>query len=167
MYLINNNRKTTISMKTLAIAIITILATTFSAQATATFAPLDTIKEIKSVVGAFEMDVELSAFGELEAKSADAVFVRQPKDLPTDFTGYKIEVIRVYNQPLGADDNFLQVTGGVCVEKIGENTYAYLIGNFNTKQGMLDFLNTVIKPEHRNAKAIVYKKGLRVKEIQG
>lgn len=153
-------------MKNLAIIIITILATSFSAQATSFFAPLDTIKEIKSVVGAFETDFELSEFGAMEAKDANAVFVRQPKKLPTDFTGFKIEVVRVYNQPLGADDEFLQVTGGVSIEKIGENTYAYLIGNFNTKQGMLDFLNKVIKPEYRNAKAVVYKKGLRVKEIE-
>lgn len=154
-------------MKTLAIAIILILGTTFTANATSHFAPLDTIEEESSTVGAFEIDFELSEFGEFDAKDANTVFVRQPKNLPTTFTGYKIEVIRVYNQPLGADDEFLQKTGNVEIEKIGENTYAYLIGDFNSKEGMLDFLNKVIKPEYKNAKALVYKKGIRVKEIQG
>lgn len=153
-------------MKNLTIIIVLILGTTFTANATSYFAPQDTIEEEQSVVGAFEMDFELSEFGAFDSKDVNAVFVRQPKDLPTDFSGYKIEVLRVYNQPLSADDEFLQRTGNVQVEKIGENVYAYLIGDFNTKQGMIDFLEKVIKPEHRNAKALLYKKGVRVKEVK-
>lgn len=153
-------------MKNLTAIIILILATTFTANATSYFAPQDTIEEETSVVGAFEMDIKLSEFGEFNEKDANAVFVRKPKDLPTNFTGYKIEVLRVYNQPLSADDEFLQITGNVEVEKIGENTYAYLIGDFNSKEGMIDFLNKVIKPEHKNAKALYYKKGVRAKEIK-
>lgn len=154
-------------MKNLAATIILILATTFVANATSFFAPQDTIEEESSIVGAFDMDIELSEFGAFSGKDANSIFVRQPKELPADFSGYTIEVLRVYNQPLGADDEFLQITGNVQVEKIRENTYAYLIGDFNSKEGMIDFLNKVIKPEHKNAKALQYKKGLRVKEIKG
>lgn len=153
-------------MKTLIATVILIFGITLTSSATSYFAPQDTIDEEKSIVGAFEMDFELSEFGEFDSKDANAVFVRQPKNLSTTFSGYKIEVLRVYNQPLSADDEFLQNTGNVEVEKIGENTYAYLIGNFNTKEGMLDFLDKVIKPEHKNAKALYYKKGVRVKEIK-
>ncbi len=152
-------------MKTLAITIITILISTLTIQAKNAFAPLDTIKEIKSVVDAFEMDFELSDYSELGETTAKSVFVRKPKELPTNFSGFKVEVLRVYNAPLAGDDKFLQETGGVSVEKIGENTYAYLIGEFETEKGMLDFLEKVIKPTYRNAKAIVYKKGMRVEEI--
>lgn len=152
-------------MKTLATTIILVIAATFTANATSFFAPQDTIEEESSIVGAFEMDMEFSEFGAFNSKDANAVFVRKPKELPVDFSGYKIEVLRVYNQPLNADDAFLQNTGNVQIEKIGENTYAYLIGNFNTKEGMIDFLEKVIKPEHKNAKALLYKNGVRVKEI--
>lgn len=150
-------------MKTAAIIIITILVSVSNIQAESFFAPLDTIKEQKSIEGAFETGFELASFGDLSNKGE--VFVRQPEALPIDFSGYKIEVVRVYHEPLNANDEFLQITGGVSVEKIGENTYAYLIGNFSTKKGMTDFLETVIKPKYGSAKAIVYKKGLRVDEI--
>jgi hypothetical protein len=150
-------------MKTVAIIIITILVSVSNIQAELFFAPLDTVKGEKSIVGAFEADFELASFGDMSAKST--VFVRQPESLPIDFSGYKIEVLRVYHEPLNANDKFLQITGGVSVEKIGENTYAYLIGNFNTKKGMMDFLETVIKPKYGSAKAVVYKKGLRVDEF--
>jgi hypothetical protein len=149
-------------MKTAAIIIITILVSVSNIQAESFFAPLDTIKEQKSIVGAFDSGFELTSFGNL---SKGEVFVRQPELLPIDFSGYKIEVIRVYHEPLNANDEFLKITGGVSVEKIGENTYAYLIGNFNTKKGMTDFLETVIKPKYSNAKAVVYKKGLRVDQF--
>lgn len=150
-------------MKTVIIIIITILVSVSNIQAESFFAPLDTIKEQKSVVGAFDTGFELAAFGEMTSKND--IFVKQPESLPLDFSGYKIEVIRVYHEPLNANDEFLQTTGNVSVEKIGENTYAYLIGNFNTKKGMMDFLETVIKPKYGTAKAVVYKKGLRVDEI--
>jgi|AntRauTorckE5430_2_1112549.scaffolds.fasta_scaffold02046_4 hypothetical protein len=147
-------------MRTIAVIIITILVSVSNIQAKSFFAPLDTVKEQKSVVGAFETNFESISFGDLSNKGG--VFVRQPESLPLDFSGYKIEVIRVYHEPLNANDEFLQITGGVSVEKIGENTYAYLIGNFNTKKGMIDFLETVIKPKYSDAKAVFYKKGLRV-----
>ena len=120
-------------MKTATIIIITILVSVSNIQAKSFFAPLDTIKEQKSIVGAFETGFEVASFGDL----SNEVFVRQPEALPIDFSGYKIEVIRVYHEPLNANDEFLKTTGGVSVEKIGENTYAYLIGNFNTKKGNL------------------------------
>jgi hypothetical protein len=150
-------------MKTVLIIIITILVSVSNIRAESFLAPMDTIKEQKSIVGAFETGFELANFGDWSNKSE--VFVREPELLPIDFSGYKIEVVRVYHEPLNANDEFLQITGGVSVEKIGENTYAYLIGNFNTKKGMMNFLETVIKPKYGNAKAIVYKKGLRVDEF--
>ena len=150
-------------MKTLAITIVVILISVLNSQAESFFSPMDTVKEKKSVVGAFETGFELSSFGEVTSRND--VFVKQPESLAIDFSGYKIEVMRVYHQPLKANDEFLQITGNVSVEKIGEHTYAYLIGNFNTEKGMTDFLETVIKPKYRNAKAIVYKKGLRVEEL--
>ena len=154
-------------MKTLAIIIIVILVSVLDIQAEYFFAPMDTVKEQKGLVGAFETtfetDFELASFGVLTSKNG--VFVKQPESLPIDFSGYKIEVMRVYHQPLDANDEFLQIAGNVSVEKIGEYTYTYLIGDFNTEKGMMNFLKTVIKPNYKNAKALVYKKGLRVEEL--
>lgn len=149
-------------MKTLSITIFLLFTISFYAAATSFVFPQDTVEEESGIIGAFEMDFELSAFNTFDENE---VFVRQPNKLSTTYSGYKIELLRVYNQPLDANDELLRNVGGVEVEKIGENTYAYLIGDFKTKQGMLDFLEKVIKPKYGNAKALVYKKGLRVKEL--
>jgi hypothetical protein len=143
-------------MKTLIITIFTVLVSVASVQASTTFSPQDTVKE-ERVIGAFDIfDAEI-----IEEEN---VFVRSVKELPIDFTGYKVELLRVYHQPLDANDALFQEMGGVEMEKINDFTYAYVVGNFNKTEGMEHYLKTVARRLYPNAASITYKNGIRVKK---
>ncbi len=149
-----------------AITLFVILFACITAKATTTnfSAPMDTIKKSVMKGAFFEEELEMSEkFSGIEEPSK-INYARKVKALPLDFNGYKIEVVRVYHKPLAETDEFLMKTGGVSVERIGENTFAYLIGDFETEKGMLDFLEKVVKPNYSDAKAIYYKKGVRMSE---
>jgi hypothetical protein len=140
-------------MKTLAITIITILVSVTISQASTLVSPQDTINE-ERVMGAFDIF-------DMDVIEEENVFVRSVKELPIDFTGYKIELMRVYHQPLDANDELFQNMGGIEMEKINDFTYAYVIGNFNKESGMDHYLKTVARRLFPSAKAITYKNGVR------
>jgi hypothetical protein len=156
-------------MKKVAItfAIIITACITVKAETTSFAAPMDTIKE-KVIMGAFfeGADEIAKALGEYEEKeeASRVSYARKAIVLPLDYTGYKIELTRVYHKPLADGDELLMTFGGISLEVVGENAFAYLIGDFETKEGMMEFLEKVIQPNYPNAKAVVYKNGIRVEK---
>ncbi len=142
-------------MKTLATTIFAVLISVISVQAS-TFAPQDTIKE-ERIIGAFDiLDSDII--------EEEVAFVRSVKELPIDFSGYKVELMRVYHQPLDANDELFQTMGGVEMEKINDFTYAYVVGDFNKESGMTHYLKTVARRLYPSAKAITYDDGIRVEK---
>jgi predicted RecB family nuclease len=106
------------------------------------------------------------AFGEVvgAAKSDAPEYIRGAKALTEDFTGYKIELVTVFNAPLSLNDELFKTFGGISVEKRTDNSYTYLLGgNFDDKKAIEAFLNDVVKAKYPNAKGVKYNKGNVVK----
>lgn len=127
---------------------------------------------------ATKVQVSTGAFGEVVAdvKSADAFFdvadkrnanspeyVRQAKMQEADYTGYKIELMTVYNQKLSASDELFQNFGGITIISRTENSYTYLLGDFQDKDAFDKYLETIVQPRYTDAKGIKFKNGEEVK----
>lgn len=120
-----------------------------------------------------ELVVNTGAFGEvvgMEKGRAYKVdfnspeYVRRPKVLAQDFSGYKIELVTVYNQPLALNDELFQQFGGITYIQRTNNSYTYLLGgNFEDKRAVEQFLHQIVQSRFPNAKAIKFKKGKQVK----
>ena len=133
--------------------------------------PLDTIKE-KVVKGLFFEEtyeeksiVDTKDLEEEEEASKVIVYRSKAKILPRDYSGYGIQLFVVYHKPLEANDPLFKEYGNLLVEKIGENGYSYIlkVEDFRTKKGLDAFNERVIRPKFKNAKALKYKNGVRVR----
>ena len=122
--------------------------------------------------------VATGAFGEMVANSkstgaffdlADKVdeatpeFVRQAKPQNIDYSGFKIQLMTVYNKPLSLDDALFQNFGGITYVQNTANSYTYYLGNFQDKKALLEYMNNIVKPRYANASAVKFKKGQEVK----
>lgn len=145
----------------------------FAAQFAIANGSTDTTMVFGASAGAFGEEVITSgAFGEVvgSAKGTQNIntnspeFVRRAKELSEDFTGYKIELVTVYNSPLALNDELFQTFGGITFEKRSDNSYTYLLGgNFDNKKAVEAFLNDIVKAKYPNAKGVKYNKGKVVK----
>ncbi|KAA3621038.1 MAG: hypothetical protein DWQ02_28395 [Bacteroidetes bacterium] len=82
-------------------------------------------------------------------------------DLPEEYTGYKIEVLSVKDQPLPDDDIIFFRHGNVVEEMLDENTFAYSIGDFETQEAANDFMELFLLELYPDARVIPYIKGQR------
>ncbi len=120
-----------------------------------------------------EVKVNAGAFGEVigaEKGTRVAVdynspeYIRRPKALANDFTGYKIELMTVFNQPLALNDELFQQFGGIAIEQRTDNSFTYLLGgNFENKKAADQFLTQIVQAKYPNAKTVKYKNGQQVK----
>lgn len=141
-----------------------------SASSTASFdysaysyAPLDTIKQ-RIVVGAFgETTIFDPFYGENMEEPSKINYYRAPKTLPRDFTGFTIELFRVYHKPLNDKDGLFEEYGNLFVERVNESTYAYYLGDFPLERTAIDVYEKIYKGKFPNSKVIKYKNGLRKK----
>lgn len=134
---------------------------------------------ITSIADTSEMDMifgaskgTTGAFGEVvgstrsisadEADMNSPEFVRKPKMLKDNYTGYKIELVTVFNKPLELTDDLFQQFGGVTIERKAHNSYTYLLGDFKTKEALETYMNQIVKPRYPEATGVKYKKGEQV-----
>lgn len=111
-----------------------------------------------------ENKMKTGAFGEMvngTAKGVEEVpaYIRKPKDLPTDFTGYKVELVTVYNKKLSLNDELYTKFGGITIEQRTANSYTYLVGTFDDKTACDDYIAKVIQARYPEAKGVKYEKG--------
>jgi len=161
------NKINTTTMKNsifnITLAIIFSLAAQFATASTSN----DTTMIFGASAGAFGEEVVMSgAFGEVvgTAKNDAPEYVRGAKTLAEDFTGYKIELMTVFNAPLSLNDELFKTFGGVSVQKRSDNSFTYLLdGNFDDKKAVEAFLNNIVKAKYPTAKGVKYNKGNVVK----
>lgn len=161
-------------MKSLILTITTMIlitATTTTISAEAFNAPLDTIAQKSAKKCIFEMETSTKSIKTVELSNLSYSFlddcIEEPskptsanlKPLPSKFTGYKVQIMNVYHQPLDETEAILFEYKEVMIERIGESQYAYLVGNFISEKEATEFLS---KASNNNMKLIQYKNGLRV-----
>lgn len=104
------------------------------------------------------------AFGELtdaNIKGEEDVpeYIRRPKALESGFSGYKVEIKTVYNEPLSLNNVLFKSFGGVKIDRRKENSYTYLVGDFNDKTSCDDYFEKVIVPSYPKAIKVKYDNG--------
>jgi hypothetical protein len=82
-------------------------------------------------------------------------------DLPEEYTGFKVELLRVEFEQLPDDDIIFYSHGNVVEEPLDEKNYAYLIGNFATESEATEFMDTFLLELYPDARVISYEKGQR------
>ncbi|MGB0863197.1 MAG: hypothetical protein ACPG19_02365 [Saprospiraceae bacterium] len=106
------------------------------------------------------------AFGELVGGTEKGVqeedvpeYIRRPKVLEDGFSGYKIEIKTSYNEALSLNDELFQSFGGVKIDRRKENSYTYLVGDFNDKASCDEYFEKIISPKYPKAVKVKYKNG--------
>jgi hypothetical protein len=111
----------------------------------------------KAKTGAFGELIDATAKGVAEEDVPE--YIRRPKALEDGFSGYKIEIKTVYNEALSLNDGLFQSFGGVKIDRRKENSYTYLVGDFNDKASCDDYFEKVIAPKYPKATKIKYENG--------
>ena len=128
-------------------------------------ASLDTSDVDMIFTSSKEAKMQTGAFGELMNGTAKGVeeevpaYIRKPKDLPADFTGYKVELMTVFNKKLSLNDELYTKFGGITIEQRTATSFTYLVGNFEDKAACDDYIAKVIQSRYPNAKGVKYEKG--------
>ena len=126
-----------------------------------TYQPLDTIKQ-RIVVGAFgETTIFDPFYGEDVEEPSKINYYRKPKALPRDYTGFTIELFKVYHKPLSDTDELFAEYGNIFVEQADENTYVYYLGDFPLERTVVDVHEKIYKLKFPDSKIVKYKNGLR------
>lgn len=140
----------------------------FCANANCTMSSMDTSdvdimftssKTARVATGAFGEMVGVNTRGEKSAPD----FIHKPTDLAADFTGYKIELMTVFNSKLSLNDELFKTFGGISIDQRTANSYAYLIGEFSSEEAADKYFAQMIQARYPDAKVIRYKKGAIVK----
>lgn len=145
---------------TLTITTLTILA----AQAETSLMPSDTVREKASKKYIFENETttfsNLLSVEALVEEPSRKMTMNNLKPLPSDYSGYKLEVARVYYKPLEDNDAIFENYETVMIEKVGDNIYVYLIGEFKSERAAQKYIETL--KEKQTYTLVKYKNGLRV-----
>lgn len=105
-------------------------------------------------------DGNMDKAGEVKPEWAD--FARLAKPMPSNYTGYKVELLGAY-EPLKASHSIYNQFGKLNIETSTDlpfNFY-YLIGEFQDEAAAEKFMNQVIINRYPGAKVVRYKKGQR------
>ncbi len=96
-----------------------------------------------------------------KANANIAVFKKATK-IEKDFTGYKIELIQVFEQVDFAHGIYQQF-GDLSIQNVEEGAfnYAYFTGQFGDKKVAQDFLEAMIVSRYPGAKVVRFKNGKR------
>jgi hypothetical protein len=133
----------------------------------------DTTIETKIKTGAFDEiisatksgediteDVLYSSNNQFDKKSLE--YIRRPKPL-VEYSGYKIELITVYNKSLELNDKLFQTFGGVTFKNNTVNSTTYYIGDFADTDALEDYLQKVVKERFPKARGVKFENGVEVK----
>ena len=126
------------------------------------------ISVTNSTIDTSKLDrIGTGAFGEIlgETKGGENApdYIRKPKALPQGFTGYKVELFTVFNKELALTDDLFKTFGGITIERRTDNSYTYLVGNFEDKEAVEDYLTKVIQSRYPDATGVKYQNGEVVK----
>ena len=101
------------------------------------------------------------------SKAAKKVAAEMPapynahKKLPVFYEGYAIEVA-TSTYPLDRKNQVFRKFGNIHYDKLERGSYSYLIlGGFSNDKSILHFLQNVIAPQVKDARAVHYKEGIR------
>lgn len=117
---------------------------------------------IQDGVTAKGASVQTDVFGQViavEEKADKPMWIREAKAIADEFSGYSIEIITVYNEPLAHSADLFQKFGGIMLDQRSADEFAYLIGQFEKATQADDYLAKVIKPQFPNAQIIKYESG--------
>ena len=134
--------------------------------------PIDTASSNKQVkVGAFneviaenrsiDVDEMVMATSNGESSYTQLEYMRRPKRLK-DYTGYKIELVTVYNKSLPLTDDLFKVFGGLSFKEKSENSTTYYLGEFRNKRELEDYLAKVVAPRFAKAKGVKFEQGKEI-----
>lgn len=152
-------------MKSLQILTLTLVATFTVFTAQANVVTPDTAKNniiLEEGATAKGVTVQTDVFGQAitQQKSEEKpMWIRKAKSFDADFTGYSIELVTVYNEPLDYSATIYQKFGGIIMDQRSEGEYVYLLGTFEKATQADDYLEKVIKPQFPNAQIVKYASG--------
>lgn len=117
-----------------------------------------------------EKTTKTGAFGEyvnIQKKGGEAEevpdYIRRPKDLERDFSGYKVELTTVFNKKLSLNDAIYKEFGGITIDQRTATSYTYLVGDFSDKDACEEYLDKVIKNRYPEAIGVKYENGALAK----
>jgi len=133
----------------------------------------DTTAEAQVKVGAFSEVISVTKSGEditdeIIFKDANSVnknsleYMRRPKPL-VEYSGYKIELMTVYNKSLDLKDPLFKTFGGLVFKNNTLNSTTYYLGDFRDTTALEDYLQKVVKTRFPKAKGVKFENGLEVK----
>jgi len=88
--------------------------------------------------------------------------LRVLKSVPSDFTGYKVEILNS-NSKLSPSHTIFTQHGNMTLEETKEGTFSYLLGDFKEIKDAKQFLEFIVAPRYPEAQVVSYFKGRRVK----
>ena len=80
--------------------------------------------------------------------------------MPSDFTGYKIE-IKNTAKPLSASNDIFFQHGKLYAEKMEDGSISYLLGDFDNAEAAGSFMSDFLARRYPDAKVIEYNNGNR------
>ncbi|MEM6964598.1 MAG: hypothetical protein AAF573_07525 [Bacteroidota bacterium] len=119
-------------------------------------------KDIYFTASALETDDDLMPKGDVEVINTPSYF-RQHKAMPTQFSGYVIELLQS-DERLAIDYPLFEHVGNVHVQQLENGKYAYcILADFNKAESVKKFVENIIVHLAPEAQAFKYKKGKRKK----
>ena len=116
-------------------------------------------------------DIESMENNNLPEKIKDSKMVQEEKissvgspqlrSIPSDYTGYRVQLITANSKLPGSHQIFSQ-HGDLAMEETKDGTFAYLLGDFNQLKDTEGFLQHIVLPRYPNAKIIQYLDGKRI-----
>ena len=133
----------------------------------------DTTSETRVRTGAFDEVISITKSGEdvtdeVIFKDANSVnkksleYIRRPKPL-VEYSGYKIELMTVFNQSLDLNDPLFKTFGGLMFKNNTLSSTTYYLGDFNDIKSLDDYLQKVVKTRFPKAKGVKFENGIEVK----
>lgn len=117
--------------------------------------------EIIAESRSIDIDEQVMATGNGATSYTQLEYMRRPK-LLKDFTGYKIELVTVYNKSLPLTDDLFKAFGGLSFKEKSENSTTYYLGEFPSKKALEDYLAKVVQPRFSKAKGVKLENGIEV-----
>lgn len=167
----NFHIKNNIRMKNIILTLTTTILFTVTISATALVTPMDTINNnVKTCI--FETNITPVNFSDIvstesfvdlgeefiEESSKPSMIMVKP--VSKNYTGYKVEVSKVYHEPLAYSAAIFSTFDNVMIERIGESQFSYLTGEFKTAKQATAFITA--STSNNKLTLVQYKNGIRV-----
>ena len=129
---------------------------------TTTKVKIGAFDEVISVTKSGEDVTEEIMFKENSVNKKSLEYIRRPKPL-VEYSGYKIELMTVYNQSLDLNDPLFKTFGGLMFKNNTMNSTTYYLGDFRDTTALDDYLQKVVKSRFPKAKGVKFENGVEVK----